>query len=135
MGMIKQYNLHNIEIPRWLREKYETEKTWLDDNAWSRTELDLYNLVKEYYPNARNWVYIDGFECDVVVEGDRPMIISYDWYEFHRWKTRRKDKQRSQYFRNRARVNWKQSFDYYPIKSSKNDLERWLLWVLNNIRK
>jgi len=134
MSLVQKYCMHWQKLPRDLQERYETEKTKREGNFWSIPEKKLYELILQYYPYAQNGVFIDGFECDIVV-GEDDFMIEYDWKKYHSGQRRRKDRYRDEYFGHRNKINGTNSYAVYRINSDMRYLEWHLLDVLKNYKE
>lgn len=115
------YKMYSRNIPK----KFKIENNILNRNLKNNSnfEKEFYNKIIKFFPEAKNWFYIDWFELDIYIK-ELNLNIEIDW-RHHTWIKKIKDNIRDNYLENKGlkivRIN---TYDIqnYDFKSKQDIL-------------
>lgn len=130
VNLMQVFSLYHKNIPATLRSRFEKARKNLDEGP-NKLEKRVYAIVRRFYPHARIWEYIDGFECDIVIP-EKYVILEVDGQEYHEGKARKKDAFRDEYLKN-GRRKPRKWYTTFRLNTWSADITGDLIKILQDI--
>lgn len=130
VNLMQVFSLYHKNIPATLRTRFEKARKNLDEGP-NKLEKRVYAIIRRFYPHARIWEYIDGFECDIVIP-EKYVIIEVDGQEYHEGKASKKDAFRDEYLKN-GRRKPRKWYTTFRLNTWSADINEDLLKILQDI--
>lgn len=95
VAITRVYNLYWRKIPEKIKNDFKKAKKLNKLWGHSKVEKKAFNIIKEKYSSAQNWIFIDWFECDIFIP-EKNLNIEIDGC-YHRGTKALKDRIRDKY--------------------------------------
>lgn len=96
VAITRVYNLYWRKIPEKIKNDFKKAKKLNKLWGHSKVEKKAFNIIKEKYNSAQNWIFIDWFECDIFIP-EKNLNIEIDGWTYHKGTKVLKDRIRDKY--------------------------------------